>query len=129
MEDEAVSSVSYSSTETNVQLVSPRKNDDILSLPPRGQKCLKDFWNSLPLDGVYCNATWDSLYCWPATRAGMSVNESCATVFSDVPTSFTIPMRWLTVNATPPGLGFGETGPITPSASASLINRTAPSGW
>ncbi|XP_045615571.1 corticotropin-releasing factor receptor 1 [Procambarus clarkii] len=61
-------------------------DDQFLSLPLEGQKCLEDFWNSsLPLDGVYCNATWDSLYCWPATLAGRTVNQSCATVFSDVP--------------------------------------------
>nr|XP_053634325.1 corticotropin-releasing factor receptor 2-like [Cherax quadricarinatus] len=59
--------------------------EHFLNLPPEGHKCLEDFWNSLPLDGVYCNATWDSLYCWPATQAGSTVNESCATVFSDVP--------------------------------------------
>ncbi|XP_042204158.1 PDF receptor-like [Homarus americanus] len=35
--------------------------------------------------GVYCNTTWDTLYCWPATQAGRTVSESCATVFSDVP--------------------------------------------
>ncbi|XP_063614288.1 calcitonin receptor-like, partial [Penaeus indicus] len=35
--------------------------------------------------GVYCNTTWDTLYCWPPTRAGQMVKESCATVFSDVP--------------------------------------------
>ncbi|XP_053634050.2 corticotropin-releasing factor receptor 2 [Cherax quadricarinatus] len=86
MEEEKEPSISYyTSVESNSGLVSPRKNQELLNLPPKGQKCLQDFWDSLPLDGVYCNATWDSLYCWPATQAGRIVNESCATVFSDVP--------------------------------------------
>ncbi|KAK8739319.1 hypothetical protein OTU49_003573, partial [Cherax quadricarinatus] len=61
------------------------ESEEVSTLPPEGQKCLEDFWKSLPLDGVYCNATWDTLYCWPATQAGRIVSESCATVFSDVP--------------------------------------------
>nr|XP_045599636.1 PDF receptor-like [Procambarus clarkii] len=60
-------------------------------MPPEGLKCLEDFWNSLPLDGVYCNATWDTLYCWPATQAGKTAKESCATVFSEVPDLFNYP--------------------------------------
>ena len=31
--------------------------DDFLSLPPEGQQCLQEFWNSLPLDGESCRRT------------------------------------------------------------------------
>ncbi|XP_076036578.1 corticotropin-releasing factor receptor 2-like [Oratosquilla oratoria] len=34
---------------------------------------------------IHCNATWDSLYCWPSTPAGQRVQEKCSTVFSDIP--------------------------------------------
>ncbi|XP_042877941.1 calcitonin gene-related peptide type 1 receptor-like [Penaeus japonicus] len=40
---------------------------------------------AFPLAEVYCNATWDTLYCWPATEAGSVVKEMCATVFTDIP--------------------------------------------
>ncbi|XP_050691613.1 PDF receptor-like isoform X2 [Eriocheir sinensis] len=50
-----------------------------------GQSCLQDVWNSSELEGVFCNASWDTLHCWPATPAGRTVKESCANVFSDVP--------------------------------------------
>ncbi|XP_071546262.1 corticotropin-releasing factor receptor 2-like [Panulirus ornatus] len=55
-----------------------------LTLPTEGRKCLENWKNQSP-DGVYCNATWDTLYCWPATQAGSTVRESCANIFSDVP--------------------------------------------
>ncbi|XP_045118796.1 uncharacterized protein LOC123508874 isoform X1 [Portunus trituberculatus] len=37
------------------------------------------------MEGVFCNASWDTLHCWPPTPAGRIVKESCANVFSDVP--------------------------------------------
>ncbi|XP_071546590.1 corticotropin-releasing factor receptor 2-like [Panulirus ornatus] len=55
------------------------------TLPPEARSCLEDSWADPPTDGVYCNATWDTLYCWPATQAGSTVRESCANIFSDVP--------------------------------------------
>lgn len=54
-------------------------------LSPEGQKCLQDHWNDKPLNGVYCNASWDTLYCWPPTEAGVTAKESCANVFIDFP--------------------------------------------
>lgn len=27
--------------------------------------------------GIYCNATWDGLTCWPATHAGETVELPC----------------------------------------------------
>ncbi|XP_050691569.1 corticotropin-releasing factor receptor 1-like [Eriocheir sinensis] len=59
--------------------------DDFLNLPPEGQHCLQEFWNSLPLDGVHCNASWDTFYCWPATPAGDTVRRQCGTIFKDLP--------------------------------------------
>ncbi|KAG0715058.1 PDF receptor [Chionoecetes opilio] len=54
--------------------------------PGEDQKCPQDIWNNtLTEGGVFCNASWDTLHCWPATPAGRTVRESCATVFSDVP--------------------------------------------
>ncbi|XP_071546588.1 corticotropin-releasing factor receptor 2-like [Panulirus ornatus] len=85
MEEQTTSHSSAFDVETSTGVVLAPGDDDFQSLPPEGQKCLEEFWNSLPLDGVYCNATWDTLYCWPATQAGSTVRESCATVFSDVP--------------------------------------------
>ncbi|XP_047490976.1 calcitonin gene-related peptide type 1 receptor-like [Penaeus chinensis] len=38
-----------------------------------------------PRPKLYCNATWDTLYCWPATEAGSVAKEMCATVFTDIP--------------------------------------------
>ncbi|XP_042222741.1 corticotropin-releasing factor receptor 1-like isoform X2 [Homarus americanus] len=84
-ENKASPASSYHSEETNTGLETSLSDDEFLNLSPKGQKCLQEFLNSLPLEGVYCNATWDSLYCWPATKAGTTVNESCTTVFSDVP--------------------------------------------
>ncbi|KAK8403813.1 hypothetical protein O3P69_000120 [Scylla paramamosain] len=34
---------------------------------------------------VYCNASWDSFYCWPATPAGDMVRRQCGTIFKDLP--------------------------------------------
>ncbi|CAG7726626.1 unnamed protein product, partial [Allacma fusca] len=31
----------------------------------------------------YCNATWDEIYCWPATLAGDTVRRSCSEVMKD----------------------------------------------
>ncbi|KAK4322894.1 hypothetical protein Pmani_006368 [Petrolisthes manimaculis] len=62
---------------------------DLLSfhhLPPEGQQCMEDFWNSLPLDGVWCNATWDSLHCWEATKEDVVITKACGDVFKDYPT-------------------------------------------
>ncbi|KAL3831653.1 hypothetical protein ACJMK2_023381 [Sinanodonta woodiana] len=28
-------------------------------------------------NGIYCNATWDTILCWPAARAGTTVRLSC----------------------------------------------------
>ncbi|XP_071546579.1 corticotropin-releasing factor receptor 1-like isoform X2 [Panulirus ornatus] len=75
----------YVEEEVGTAMTPAGRDDQYFQLPPEGQKCLEDFWDSLPLDGVYCNATWDTLYCWPATRAGRRVSQSCATVFSEVP--------------------------------------------
>ncbi|KAG7154949.1 PDF receptor-like 1, partial [Homarus americanus] len=77
--DDVVKSLSLLST------MQGGRDESFLQLPPKGRKCLLEFWNSLPLDAVYCNATWDTLYCWPATRAGDTAKQSCATVFSDLP--------------------------------------------
>ncbi|XP_071546542.1 PDF receptor-like [Panulirus ornatus] len=82
-EEVAPSSLSYEEVTTS-GVTSAGGRDHLLTLPPEGQKCLEDFRNNLPLDGVYCNATWDTLYCWPATQAGRTVRASCATVFSEV---------------------------------------------
>ncbi|KAK3870655.1 hypothetical protein Pcinc_024125 [Petrolisthes cinctipes] len=54
-------------------------------MSPEGQQCMKDFWDSLPLDGIFCNATWDSLHCWPATKEGVIVAKACGDVFNDYP--------------------------------------------
>ncbi|KAK4302448.1 hypothetical protein Pmani_025470 [Petrolisthes manimaculis] len=62
---------------------------DLLSfhhLPPEGQQCMEDFWDSLPLDGVWCNATWDSLHCWEATKEDVVITKACGDVFKDYPT-------------------------------------------
>ena len=38
-------------------------DDDFLNLPPEGQKCLEEFWNSLPLEGkTYKNINNDYMF-------------------------------------------------------------------
>ncbi|XP_047490881.1 calcitonin receptor-like [Penaeus chinensis] len=82
----AVSSAPFQYTDTpSAEAMTNSDEEEFARLTPEGQKCLMEFWNSLPLEGVYCNTTWDTLYCWPPTKAGQMVKESCATVFSDVP--------------------------------------------
>lgn len=34
---------------------------------------------------MYCNASWDTFYCWPATPAGDMVRRQCGTIFKDLP--------------------------------------------
>ena len=35
--------------------------------------------------GIYCDAAWDEIYCWPPTRAGENVSRSCSEVMKDDP--------------------------------------------
>ncbi|XP_068216733.1 corticotropin-releasing factor receptor 2-like [Palaemon carinicauda] len=69
--------------------VTPASFEEPLS--PEGLKCLQDHWNDKPVSGVYCNATWDTLFCWPPTEAGVTAKESCANVFTDFPDLLSYP--------------------------------------
>ena len=35
--------------------------------------------------GLYCDAAWDEIYCWPPTGAGENVSRSCSEVMKDDP--------------------------------------------
>ncbi|XP_050693287.1 corticotropin-releasing factor receptor 1-like isoform X2 [Eriocheir sinensis] len=53
---------------------------------PSERRCLQDSQLTLPSSaGVFCPPAWDSLHCWPATRAGQAVSRSCAQILKDVP--------------------------------------------
>ncbi|ESP00220.1 hypothetical protein LOTGIDRAFT_173381 [Lottia gigantea] len=41
------------------------------------QDCLIYLGTSNFEKGKFCNATWDGLLCWPPTRAGLTIRQSC----------------------------------------------------
>ncbi|XP_026470195.1 PDF receptor-like, partial [Ctenocephalides felis] len=34
----------------------------------------------IPQDGLFCNWTWDSLLCWPPTKANSGIKQKCSLV-------------------------------------------------
>lgn len=43
----------YIEEEVSTAMTPAGRDDQFFQLPPEGQKCLEDFWNSLPLDGKF----------------------------------------------------------------------------
>ena len=43
------------------------------------EECKKDVNHSI--SGLYCNATWDTITCWPPTRAGHVAVQPCPPIF------------------------------------------------
>lgn len=44
---------------------------------PAGQQCMLDFWNAPKPKTPFCNATWDTWYCWPMTSPNTTVYNPC----------------------------------------------------
>ncbi|CAL8145898.1 unnamed protein product [Orchesella dallaii] len=56
-------------------------------LNEHGISCMLRMWliNQVELlEGTYCNATWDSVYCWPPTMIGNVAARNCSEVLKEL---------------------------------------------
>jgi len=56
------------------------------NLEEAGIRCLLNMWFLNQQDqpqGLQCNATWDNVFCWPATSPGKVVTRPCSEILKE----------------------------------------------
>ncbi|CAL8145904.1 unnamed protein product [Orchesella dallaii] len=60
---------------------------ELENLEEPGVRCLLNMWYLNQKDfseEMYCNATWDNVYCWPPTPVGQAVTRDCSEVLKEM---------------------------------------------
>lgn len=74
----------FSGSESGLKIISnnftlsDEQREQLTNLSLDGRNCLFNFWTTPYPEGLHCNATWDTFFCWPTTPASHRVERSCA---------------------------------------------------